>query len=47
MTAVLVEITPPSGDGASQDIEIIPDIDVLLGNPAIAPGCGDDNPYQA
>lgn len=45
MTTVLVEITPRKGAG--QDIEIIPDIDVLLGSPAIAPGCGDDNPYQA
>jgi hypothetical protein len=46
MTAVLVEIMPAPGAEPSDEIEFI-DVDDLLSSPAIAPGCGDDNPYQA
>jgi hypothetical protein len=46
MTAVLVEITSAPSAVASDEIELV-DVDDLLSSPAIAPGCGDDNPYQA
>jgi hypothetical protein len=44
MTAVPVEITAAPSRAAGE-ITVV-DIDDLLDNPAIAPGCGDDNPYQ-
>jgi hypothetical protein len=46
MTAVLVETTLESHAEVHDEIEVVL-IDDLLGSPAIAPGCGDDNPYQA
>jgi hypothetical protein len=46
MTAVLVEITQAPHREAQDEIEVVA-IDDLLNSPAIAPGCGDDNPYQA
>jgi hypothetical protein len=46
MAPVAVEITGPPRTEASGEIEFVPDVDALLSSPQIAPGCGNDNPYQ-
>jgi hypothetical protein len=46
MTAVPVEIISAPGTEVGDEIEFV-DVDDLLSSPTIAPGCGDDNPYQA
>lgn len=46
MTVVPVEIAKTLGIEATEEIMVVSDVDDLLGSPAIAPGCGDDNPYQ-
>jgi hypothetical protein len=46
MTAVSVEISKARDTEAREEILVVSDLDDLLSSPAIAPGCGNDNPYQ-
>ena len=46
MTAVSVEISKARDTEAREEILVVSDLDDLLSSPAIAPGCGNNNPYQ-